>query len=93
MTIETIVEEYNNKMKNIEEKILELTINDDINETNLNINIQNLYKLNIQSDKNIFKDTLRLISKISKYHYRNNNFINVIEQILSQYKNDMHIYF
>lgn len=89
----TLIKEPLEKMKNIQQTLLNFL--DD--ETNDEINFQNLINYfdeqKISENEILFNNVLTMISKISYNHHRNQYFIIKIEQILKSYEGKMKQYF
>ena len=66
--------EYIEEMKVIQEHILNFIEDDDNIEDNYQKLMNIFYEKKIQEDKEKITSVLRLINKISKNHYRNQNF-------------------
>ena len=89
MNIQSSIE----KMKSIQNLILEFIDNEDAEEENYQ-NILKLYSnFKIGGNKNELKSFLYLISKISNNHYRNENFFSKIEKIILNFKKDIDHFF
>ena len=81
------------KMKKIQQNVLDFIDNNDDIEENYENLIKSLNNQKVEKDSHIFKLFILMISKIAENHYRNLNFFNKIELILSYYYNDLKKYF
>ena len=83
------VQEYIEKMKKIQQYILNL-LDQENDQEELFQNIkQVIQESQISKDSHLFKTFLYMISKILNNHYRYPNFFTKIEQIILQYKNEI----
>ena len=91
--MKTFVKGYENKMKLIQESLLDFLENDtSIEEDFLNL-IYNINEQKIQENKYDLKALLHIISKISDNHHRNQNFIFKIERVIKNYQKEIKNYF
>ena len=81
--------DYIEKKKDIHKKLLEYLENEKNVEEYFQNVVQKINDQKIQNDKQEFKAILRLIIKISNNHKRSPNFFIKIEQIISNFKNDI----
>ena len=87
-TIE-IINGYANKIKKIQELILEYIENDDSSETSFQNLINYFDDQKISNNKPEFKTVLHLISKITDNHHRKSDYFSKIEQILKRYQENI----
>ena len=81
------IQEHINKMKCIQEEILEFLDNDESNENDLTILIQNFDdKQQFRNNKQELRILLHLLLKISNNHHRTSNFFFKIEKIIKTYQ-------
>lgn len=81
MNQEAFVYEYINKMKEIEENILQFLDNEVANDANLESISSLLDNSQIKDDKYKLKGVLRLISHISNNYHRSKSFFSKVEYI------------
>ena len=83
------IQEYLDKMKEVQKDILDFVENKD----NSQEDYQNLIKFfeenRIKDNKHELKATLRLISQIANDHHRNPKFFDKIQQVILIFKNDL----
>ena len=89
MEIKRYIQDYVNKMKLIQETLLEY-IDSYENENEIFQKLNQYFEdYKIRENKHFLQDTLHLISKISNNHYRSQNFINKMERILKSIENEI----
>ena len=93
MDINKFIQEYAEKMKHIQEEILEFIENDDAQEEDYNDITKFLNEINIRDNQHDLKFFLHLISKISDNHKRQNDFFTKIEFIFKIFQADITKYF
>lgn len=90
MNIREFIQDYANKMKYVQESLLEFFDNDDTNENDFQLLMKNLedhqqFKSNIRE----LRILLNLISKIELQHHRTQNFFSKIEKIIKYYQDNI----
>ncbi|KAK8849272.1 hypothetical protein M9Y10_018640 [Tritrichomonas musculus] len=83
------IQEYIEKLRNIQQSILTFIENEDNNEENYENFNNNLEEQNIKNDQEDLKIFLHMIAKISNNHHRSINFFMKIEKILDTLKTDI----
>ena len=89
MTRKNEIQEYFDKMKEVQKDLLDYIENKDNSDEDYQ-NLINYFKENrIKENKHELKATLRLISQIANDHHRTHNFFTKIEQVLLIFKKDL----
>ncbi|KAK8840975.1 hypothetical protein M9Y10_027811 [Tritrichomonas musculus] len=83
------IKEYSQKMKEIQELILNFLDNDDDQEAQYNNLIKLINDQKIPSDKQGLRTILHLISKICDNYHRSKHFFNKIEKVIKNYQNEI----
>lgn len=79
------IQEYLNKMKEIQYHVIDYLDSDRFDEENTNNLIDFFSNIKIQNERDEFKSFLYLISKISNNHHQTKNFFDKIFQIINFY--------
>ncbi|KAK8834744.1 hypothetical protein M9Y10_042907 [Tritrichomonas musculus] len=85
----SFIQNYVNKMKVIQEKILSFIENQDSNEETLTDIINYIDQEKIRENPHDLRLLLQIISQISKCHYRHQNFFGKITKILQKLKEEI----
>ncbi|KAK8883532.1 hypothetical protein M9Y10_042626 [Tritrichomonas musculus] len=89
----SFIQQYMDKMREIQRLIIEFIENDEISNENFNDLIDYFNKQNIKDNKHELKSLLHLISKIADNHQRAHDFFSKIEQIIKLFHKEINKYF
>ena len=83
------IQQYFDKMKKIQDKILDFIDNEGNYEGNLQILEDFFDDIKIRDNQYDIKLIMHIINEISKFHFRGGNFFSKIERILQYFKNEI----